>query len=165
MASRGINKAILLGHLGADPEIRYSANGLAIAQLRIATTERVQAGEGNWEDRTEWHRVVVFGKRAESCGNYLNKGSQVYIEGRIQTRQWEDQQGNKRYSTEIVAFDVLFLGKSGGGDPGGERGGSPEGRGGAQGGSYGRGGSQGQPRGGVEDLPPPSYKDEDDIPF
>lgn len=164
MASRGVNKVILLGHLGADPEIRYSAGGMAIAQLRVATTERVPAGEGNWEDRTEWHRVVVFGKRAESCGNYLNKGSQVYIEGRLQTRQWEDKEGAKRYTTEIVANDVLFVGRSS--DQGGERGGPPpENRGGSSGGSYGRGGSSGKSRGGVEDLPPPSYRDEDDIPF
>jgi single-strand DNA-binding protein len=86
---------------------------MAIVKFNVATTERVPAGEGKWEDRTEWHRVVAFGKLAENCGQYLSKGSSVYLEGRLQTRQWEDQQGNKRYTTEIVARDIQFLDSSG----------------------------------------------------
>jgi single-strand DNA-binding protein len=108
----GVNKVILIGHLGADPEVRYTANGMAVAQISLATTERVPVGEGNWEDRTEWHRVVAFGKTAENCGNYLSKGRQVYIEGKLQTRQWEDAQGVKRYTTEIVARNIQFLGSA-----------------------------------------------------
>jgi len=108
--SRGINKVILIGRLGADPEVRYTPNGTAVVNINLATTERVSVGEGNWEDRTEWHRVVAFGKTAENCGNYLSKGRQIYIEGRLQTRQWEDAQGVKRYTTEIVAREVQFLG-------------------------------------------------------
>lgn len=111
--ARGVNKVILIGNLGADPEVRYTANGMAVVQIRIATTERVPVGEGNWEDRTEWHRVVAFGKTAENCGNYLSKGKQVYVEGRLQTRQWEDAQGVKRYSTDVVVREILFLGGAG----------------------------------------------------
>ena len=113
MARGTVNKVIIVGRLGADPEMRYSPNGLAIAQFRVATNERVPMGEGNWEDRTDWHRVVAFAKLAEICGNYLNKGKLVFIEGRLQTRQWEDAQGAKRYMTEIVARDVQMLGGPG----------------------------------------------------
>jgi single-strand DNA-binding protein len=111
----GVNKAILIGNLGADPEMRYTTSGLAIATLRLATTERVKG-----EDKTEWHRVVVFGKLAEICGQYLSKGKQVYIEGGIRYRQWDDKDGNTRYSTEIVANEMRMLGSSprdGGGQP------------------------------------------------
>lgn len=108
--SRGINKVILIGRLGADPEVRYTPNGTAVVNISLATTERVPAGEGNWEDRTEWHRVVAFGKTAENCGSYLSKGRQIYVEGRLQTRQWDDAQGVKRYTTEIVAREIQFLG-------------------------------------------------------
>jgi len=108
--SRGVNKVILIGRLGADPEVRYTPNGTAVVNISLATTERVPVGEGSWEDRTEWHRVVAFGKTAENCGNYLSKGRQIYVEGKLQTRQWEDAQGVKRYTTEIVAREVQFLG-------------------------------------------------------
>ena len=101
-----LNKVIIIGNLGADPEVRFTGNGNPVANLRIATTERWQGGE-----KTEWHKVVVFGKQAETCKQYLTKGRQVYIEGRLQTRQWDDKDGNKRYTTEIVAVRVLFLGK------------------------------------------------------
>lgn len=110
MASGTVNKVILIGRLGADPEVRYSANGMAVANFNMATNERVPAGEGNWEDRPEWHRIVAFGKLAEICGNYLSKGRLVFVEGRLQTEQWEDAQGIKRYTTKIVARDVQFLG-------------------------------------------------------
>lgn len=156
--ARGVNKVILIGNLGADPEVRYTANGTAVTQLSIATTERVPAGEGNWEDRTEWHRVVAFGKTAENCGNYLSKGRQIYVEGRLQTRQWEDAQGVKRYTTEVVAREIQFLGGAG------EQ--SQQ----AQSGQYGMRAearsSNAQSRAGTEDLPPPpANAPEDDIPF
>ncbi len=101
----GLNKAILIGNLGKDPEMRYSASGLAIAKFSLATTERYKQ-----EDRTEWHNVVVFDKLAEICGKYLHKGKQVYIEGRIRTNEWTDKEGNKRWSTEIVANTMQMLG-------------------------------------------------------
>jgi single-strand DNA-binding protein len=155
--AKGVNKVIIVGHLGADPDVRYSASGLAVVRFNVATTERVSAGEGNWEDRTEWHRIVAFGKTAENCGNYLSKGRLVYVEGRLQTRQWEDQQGAKRYTTEIVARDVVFL--SGSGDQ------SFQGQS-QQAGMGSRGRTQGHTEPAMPDeLPPPSGPPEDDIPF
>ena len=103
MANRGINKVILVGNLGQDPEIRYMPNGNAVANFSVATSESwkdKQTGENR--DRTEWHRVVVFGKLAEIAGEYVKKGTQVYLEGQLQTRKWQDQAGNDRYSTEVV---------------------------------------------------------------
>ena len=109
MAS-GLNKAILIGNLGRDPEIRYTPSGVAVANLNLATSETWTNKEGQKETRTEWHRVVAFGKLAEICGEYLSKGRQIYIEGRIQTREWEDKEGIKRYTTEVVANQMLMLG-------------------------------------------------------
>jgi single-strand DNA-binding protein len=109
----GVNKVILVGNLGADPEIRYTPGGTAVANFRIATTESYKNKEGQKEDKTEWHRIVTFGKLAEICGEYLNKGKQVYIEGRIQTSQWEDKEGNKRYTTEIICNQMQMLGRVG----------------------------------------------------
>ena len=103
-----INKAILIGNLGADPEVRYTQAGAAVANFSLATTEN-WTKDGVKESKTEWHKIVVFAKLAENCGEYLSKGSKIYVEGRIQTRQWEDQAGNKRYTTEIVAKNVTFL--------------------------------------------------------
>jgi len=107
-----VNKVILVGRLGADPEIRYTPGGQPVATLRLATNEWSGTGEQK-EERTEWHRIVVWGKLAERCGEYLKKGRQVYIEGRLRTRAWEDREHNKRYTTEIVAGTVQFLGSSG----------------------------------------------------
>ncbi|MCK8603787.1 single-stranded DNA-binding protein [Desulfoferrobacter suflitae] len=107
--SRSLNKVTLLGHLGADPDMRYTDGGTAIARFSLATSESVQAGEGNWEPRTAWHRVVAFGKHAENCSQYLKKGSQVWLEGKLQTRQWEDSKGVQRWSTEIALRDIIFL--------------------------------------------------------
>jgi single-strand DNA-binding protein len=107
----GINKAILIGRLGADPEVRYTPSGVAVANFSIATSEEWKDKDtGEKKERTEWHRIVVWSKLGELCGEYLSKGRQVYIEGRIQTRSWDDRDGNKRYTTEIVATDVQFLG-------------------------------------------------------
>jgi len=114
-----INKAILVGNLGRDPEIRYTASGMAVANFTIATSERWKdKTSGEMQERTEWHRIVAWGKLGEICGEYLSKGKQVYIEGRIQTRQWEDKDGNKRYTTEIVANEMKMLGSR---DSGGEQ--------------------------------------------
>ncbi len=104
-----INKAILIGNLGADPEVRYTQNGAAVANFRIATTEKWKKQDGTMEEQTEWHKIVAFGKLGEICGEYLSKGSRVYIEGRIQTREWEDRDGVKRYTTEIVAREMKML--------------------------------------------------------
>jgi single-strand DNA-binding protein len=109
----GVNKVILVGNLGGDPEIRYTPNGTAVANFRIATTERFSNKNGEKESRTEWHRIVAWGRLAEICNEYLKKGKQVYVEGRIQTRQWEDKDGNKRSSTEIVANNMVMLGRAG----------------------------------------------------
>lgn len=106
-----INKAILVGRLGRDPEIRYTPSGVAVANFTVATSEKWKdKNSGEMQERTEWHRVVAWRRLAEICGEYLNKGRQVYIEGRIQTREWEDNDGNKRYTTEIVANEMKMLG-------------------------------------------------------
>jgi single-strand DNA-binding protein len=131
--ARGVNKVIIVGNLGADPETRAMPSGSTVANLRIATTENWkdrQSGEN--QERTEWHRVVLFGRLGEVAAEYLRKGSQVYIEGSLRTRKWTDKQGNERYSTEIVANDMQMLGGRGGGGGGGERSG---------GGGYGGGGA------------------------
>ncbi|MEZ9200028.1 single-stranded DNA-binding protein [Shewanella sp. 10N.286.54.B9] len=102
MASRGVNKVILVGNLGQDPEVRYMPNGNAVANITVATSESWKDQSGQKQERTEWHRVVMFGKLAEITGEYLRKGSQVYLEGKLQTRKWKDQSGQDRYSTEVV---------------------------------------------------------------
>ena len=111
MAMRSVNKVILLGHLGADPEVRYTQGGTAVANLRIATNESYNdKNSGERIEKTEWHRVVAWGKLAEIVGQYLTKGRQVYVEGQLQTRQWQDKDGNTRYSTEVRASDLVMLG-------------------------------------------------------
>ncbi len=114
----GVNKVILLGNLGANPEMRFTQGGAAVANLRIATTEKWTDKQGQKQEATEWHRVVLFGKTAEIAGQYLTKGRQVFIEGRIRTRQWQDQAGQKRYSTEIIATGMTLVGGRAGGDRG-----------------------------------------------
>ena len=105
----GVNKVILVGHLGADPDMRYTPSGQGVCELRLATSESWNDKNGQRQERTEWHRIVVWGKRAEVCSKYLSKGRQVFVEGRIQTRTYDDKDGNKRYITEIIANDVQFL--------------------------------------------------------
>jgi len=105
-----VNKVILIGNLGRDPEIRTANNGARVGTLSLATTHRVKDGDGNWNNATEWHRVTVFGKTADNVERYCTKGKQLYIEGRLQTRKWQDKDGNDRWSTEVVAQDVRFLG-------------------------------------------------------
>ncbi|MBK6847149.1 MAG: single-stranded DNA-binding protein [Proteobacteria bacterium] len=109
----GINKVILIGNLGADPELRFTAGGQAVADLRLATSRRWRGKDGSTQEDTQWHRVVVWGKQAEQCKEFLSKGRQVYIEGRLQTRSWEDRDGNKRYTTEVVAQDIQFSAAAG----------------------------------------------------
>lgn len=113
MATRSLNKVMLLGHLGRDPEVRYTGSGKAVATFSLATSEQWKDRDGNDQERTEWHRVVAWGRLGEICGEYLSKGKQVYLEGRIQTREWEDQEGNRRTTTEIVANDLIMLGGRG----------------------------------------------------
>jgi single-strand DNA-binding protein len=172
--ARGLNKVMLIGNLGADPEVRYTAGGSAVANIRLATAEAWRDREsGEQQERTEWHRVVFFGKLAEIVEQYVKKGSQLYVEGRIQTRKWQDKDGNERYSTEIVASDMQMLGGRGGSSGGGGAGGGYEGGGGggyerSGGGGGGRpsGGGRGGdgPRGGGSSEPPMDSFD-DDIPF
>jgi len=130
--ARGINKVILVGNLGADPETRAMPSGTTVANLRIATSESWRDKQsGEQQERTEWHRVALFGRLGEIAAEYLKKGSQVYIEGSLRTRKWQDKQGNERYSTEIVANEMQMLGgaRGGGGAMGGAPGGSSSGTG------------------------------------
>ncbi len=147
-----VNKVILVGNLGRDPEVRQTSTGTPVANLRIATSERRKDREGNWSDHTEWHSVVCFGRTAENVGRFLSKGRQIFVEGRLQTRKWTDKDGRDRWSTEVVADVIRFLGSrrdgdggggggySGGGGGGSYGGGGGGGGGGSYGGSYGGGG-------------------------
>jgi single-strand DNA-binding protein len=139
-----VNKAIVLGNLGRDPELRHTQSGKAVCQLNVATTETWNDQSGERQEKTEWHRIVVWGRQAENCDKYLSKGRSVYVEGRIQTRKWQDKDGADRYSTEIVADRVQFIG----------------------------GGAGARDSGGGSDFdqsvplePPPSSSGGDDIPF
>ena len=142
-----VNKAIILGNLGRDPEVRFTQSGRAVANFTVATTDTWFDQENGRQERTDWHNIVVWGKQAETCGQYLSTGRQVYVEGRIQTRSYDDRDGNKRYVTEIVAQRVQFLGGGGG-----------EGR---SSGQYESGGAS-SGAGGYEAPPVP---DDDDVPF
>ena len=116
-----VNKIFIVGRLSRDPEIRYTQNGSAIANMTVATDESFTGSDGNKVERTEWHRVTVFGKAAENCGNYLGKGSLVHVEGSLATRKWQDQNGQDRYTTEIKAQRVQFLDRREGGKDGGQQ--------------------------------------------
>jgi len=155
-----VNKVILIGNLGADPESRTTNSGMAVTNLRLATTTRHKNQEGEWTDQTEWHRVVCFGRTAENTARFLRKGRQVFVEGRIRTNKWQDRDGNTRYTTEVIANEVRFLGSRDGAGAGAGAGG-----GGSQGGgeyrsapsnagyndSYGGGGSSND--GADDDIP------------
>jgi single-strand DNA-binding protein len=154
-----VNKVILVGNLGRDPETRTAGTGTVVANLRLATTSRERDKDGNWSDHTEWHSVVAFGKVAENVARFLKKGRQIYVEGKIRTRKWQDKDGQDRYSTEVVADVIQFLGGRPDGESGGEGGGygggggggggySGGGGGGYSGGGGGRGGGGGGGRGG-----------------
>ena len=162
--ARGINKVILIGNLGRDPEMRYTANQQPIANFSIATSESWNDRTTNERvERTEWHRVVCFARLAEICGEYLRKGSKVYIEGRLQTRSWEGQDGQTRYATEVVAREMQMLDSRGGGDG---YGGQPQS--GPPQDDYGRGPQQRGAQAPAQQAPAPAPPDddfEDDIPF
>lgn len=163
--ARGINKVILVGNLGADPEVRYTAGGSAVANVRLATAESWRDREsGEQQERTEWHRVVFFGRLAEIVEQYLRKGSQVYVEGRLQTRKWADRDGNEKFTTEIVANDMQMLGGRGGsgGGGGGAEGGSSSGGGGRERSTAPPAGNDPPSRGRAEQ---PMDDFDDDIPF
>ncbi len=168
MSSRGINKVILVGNLGADPETRYMPSGGAVTNLRLATSESWKDKQsGEMQERTEWHRVVLFNRLGEVAAEYLRKGSQVYIEGQIRTRKWQGNDGQDRYTTEIVASEMQMLGGRGGGGGGGQGGGNYGGGGGGNrgGGGYGNdsyGDSKPQPSSPMNE---PQIDPDDDIPF
>ena len=157
MAAGGVNKVILIGNLGQDPELRYTPSGQAVCDINMATNESWTGKDGQKQERTEWHRIVMWGKPAEICKQYLSKGSRLYIEGRLQTRKWTDKEGRDRYSTEIVASDFMFLGGGAGAGGGGGGGGGFERGGGGPGGKGGAGGGGG--RGGRGDEGPPPADD------
>lgn len=145
MSGRGLNKVTLIGHLGKDPEMKYAQSGQAVTNFSLATTDSWQDKEGKKQERTEWHKIVVFGKLGEICNQWLSKGKQIYVEGRLQTREWQDKDGNKRYTTEIVVNEMLMLGSRSEG-------------------STGPRSSKGD--GPPEEPPPPDYDNhKDDIPF
>ena len=118
MASKGVNKAVILGNVGNDPELRYMSNGKAVANFTVATSEQWKDQQGQKQERTEWHRMVAYDKLAEIIGQYVKKGSKLYLEGKLQTREWTDQQGQKKYTTEIIVNEMQMLdGKPQGGQP------------------------------------------------
>ena len=158
MSRGGVNKVILIGNLGGDPEVRYTPGGAAVANVNLATNESWNDREGQRQERTEWHRLVFWSKLAEIVGQYLKKGSKVYVEGRLQTRQWDDQSGQKRYTTEIVVSDMQMLDGRGDGAMGGGMGG-PQGGAAPGGGPPAGGGDYGQGGGGGADT------EDDDLPF
>ncbi|HNV82948.1 MAG TPA: single-stranded DNA-binding protein [Arenimonas sp.] len=171
--ARGINKVILVGNLGNDPEVRYSQSGSAMTTISIATSESWKdKATGEQKERTEWHRVKFFGKLAEIAGEYLKKGSQVYVEGRLRTDKYTDKNGIERYTTDVFADDMQMLGgKMSGGEGGGGGSSRPMGGGAprSSGGGGGYGGGSNESRGGGSNQMPPSRNDdpfpEDDIPF
>lgn len=158
--ARGVNKVILIGNLGSDPEVRYTPDGVPVANFSLATTESWNdRNTGERQERTEWHRLVLWRRQAEVAQQYLKKGSKIYVEGKLQTRSWDDQSGQKRYTTEIVVFDMQMLdsrGEGGGGSGGSGGGGRDAG--------YNAGGQNAGPAA-QSDAPPPPGGDDDDLPF
>ena len=152
--ARGINKVILIGNLGQDPELRYTGSGTAVCNMRLATNESYKDADGNMVDKTEWHSVVAWSRLAEICGEYLKKGSQVYFEGSLQTRSYDDRDGNTRYVTEIKAREMMML--SGRGEGGGDFGGGG-------GGGFSR--PQSAPANKPQAAPANSFEPDDDLPF
>ena len=144
----GLNKVMLIGNLGRDPELRYTQNGQAVANFTLATNENWTNKSGEREERTEWHRIVVWGRQAEVARDYLAKGRQIFVEGRIQTREWEDKEGQKRYTTEVVANQFVMLGRRDGNDGAyeapGQQGPGPD---------HGGPASPPEPAGGGDDIP------------
>ncbi len=158
MAGRGVNKVTLIGNLGADPELRHTSSNVEVVNFTVATNESWVNKEGAREERTEWHRVVAWGGLAKICNEYLHKGSQVYIGGRIQTRSWEDQNGQKRFATEVVANEMVILGAR-------SREGAPPPAGGPEAEEQGPAPASEAPDESYEDFQPPSKDADDDLPF
>jgi len=157
--ARGINKVIVVGNIGGDPETRYMPSGSAVTNLTVATNESWKDKQtGEQKERTEWHKVAMFGRLAEIAAEYLRKGSQVYIEGKLRTRKWQGQDGQDRYTTEIIADEMQMLGGRGAGGGGGSFGGGQQGGGQQGGGQQGGGGGSAPPSSGPDEF-------EDDIPF
>jgi single-strand DNA-binding protein len=174
--ARGVNKVILIGNLGQEPELRYTGSGTAVCNMRLATNESYTNRDGEEVQKTEWHNVVAWGRLGEVCNEYLDKGSQVYFEGSLQTRSWEDRDGNTRYTTEVKAQEMMFLdsNRQGGGDGFGQAQGyedddfdqrppqqQPAGPGGQQSGQSGGGAQSGGGGGGEEDT----FEPDDELPF
>ncbi|WP_303646333.1 single-stranded DNA-binding protein [Acidithiobacillus montserratensis] len=155
----GVNKVILLGHLGRDPEMRYQPSGAAIANFSLATSETYKDRDGNKQERTEWHRVVFFNRTAEIAGEYLRKGSMAYVEGRLQTRKWTDKDGQERYTTEIIGDRLQLVGSRGG--SGGAASFDEEDHGGGRSSAAPAAAGAGR----KQDAPPPMEDFDDDIPF
>jgi single-strand DNA-binding protein len=162
--ARGVNKVILVGNLGKDPETRYMPSGSAVTNLTLATSESWKDKQtGDQQERTEWHKIAMFGRLAEIAAEYLRKGSQVYIEGKLRTRKWQDKEGKDRWTTEIVADEMQMLGSKGGG--GASTGAGAMGAGAAAGGSSSGGASSSGGRAAVNDSGAPPGDFDDDIPF
>jgi single-strand DNA-binding protein len=151
-----LNKVMLIGNLGKDPEVRYTASGTAVASFSLATSDRIKGKDGQWEEKTEWHNVTLWARLAEIAGEYLSKGKTVYIEGRLQTRKWQDKDGKDRYTTEIVGEKMQMLSGKGEGGSQGQRQGQGQGRS-----SYGQ---QEHNQGGPS-YDEPSFNPDDEIPF
>ena len=158
-----VNKVILVGNLGADPELKYTPSNRAVCNLSVATNEVWKDKSGQKQEKTEWHRVNVWGEQAENCSKFLAKGRMVYVEGRLQTRSWDDNDGKKRYSTEVVADRVVFLGGGAGAENGGGGGGGRRAGGGRPGWGEETQQPPGEPSDGGGSGPPPAGDDE--IPF
>lgn len=172
--ARGVNKVILIGNLGQDPELRYTGSGTAVCNMRLATNESYKDRDGNMVDKTEWHTVVAWARLGEICNEYLSKGSQVYFEGKLQTRSWEDRDGNTRYSTEVKAQEMMFLDRANnnasGGGPSGDgfnqgRGSGPSDQSRQGGGPQRQSRTQGGQQGGQQQEEQETFEPDDELPF
>jgi single-strand DNA-binding protein len=168
MATKGVNKVILVGHLGNDPEVRYMPNGNAVANLSLATSESWKDQQGQVQERTEWHRLTMYRRLAEIAGEYLKKGSQIYVEGKLQTRKWQDQQGQDKYTTEIIVDQMQMLGGNQNGQSGGSNNNMQQNaRGNQQGAGFQPANqpNQGNASPKAPPLAEPEFDDDFDIPF
>jgi len=172
--ARGVNKVILIGNLGQDPELRYTGSGTAVCNMRLATNESYKDRDGNMVDKTEWHTVVAWARLGEICNEYLSKGSQVYFEGKLQTRSWEDRDGNTRYSTEVKAQEMMFLDRANNNAPGGGtsgdgfnqgRGSGPSDQSRQSGGPQRQSRTQGGQQGSQQQEEQETFEPDDELPF
>jgi single-strand DNA-binding protein len=167
--AEGLNRVMLLGNLGADPELRYTQSGQAVLNMRLATTESYLDRNKVRQERTDWHNVVLWGKRGEALAKFLTKGTTIFVEGGLRTSSYDDKEGNKRYKTEIHATNIILAGRGRGGGGGGEMGEAPGPSGGGRrsggGGGGGGGGGSSMPPAGGDDIPPDDFGGNDDIPF